>query len=82
MSANGNEGKERGSILDGLPPHCGVVLAPIIASIMAEGLDSDQIVTLGAFVNIIGDSLGYIAAQAALNEDLGTASDETAIPVI
>ena len=65
-----NNHKECGSILDGLSPKCGAILAPIIAAILAEGLNSNQIAALGSFTNSVGDALSYIAAQMQLNEGL------------
>lgn len=55
---------------DGLSPTGGVILAAVIANILADGLNSNQIAALGGFLTIIGDSLGYISAQMDLNDSI------------
>lgn len=59
-----------GTILDGLSPKCGAILATTIAAILSEGLDSNQVTALGGFLVIVGDSMGYIAAQMELNDQV------------
>jgi hypothetical protein len=54
--------------LDSLSPKGGTILAAVIADILADGLNSDQIASLGGFITIIGDALGYISAQMELND--------------
>ena len=51
---------------DCLSPKGGAILATLIADILADGLNSNQIAALGGFITIIGDSLGYISAQMDL----------------
>jgi pyruvoyl-dependent arginine decarboxylase (PvlArgDC) len=62
--------KESRTILDCLSPRGGTVLAAVIADIIADGLNSTEIAAIGGFITIIGDSLGYIAAQMELNEQI------------
>lgn len=40
-----------------------VYLASTLAIAIAKGLDADTVNTLSSFFNVIGDSLGVIAAQ-------------------
>ncbi len=56
------------TFLECLSPKCGTVLAAVIADILADGLDTNQIATLGGFITIIGDSLGYISAHMELTD--------------
>ncbi len=56
------------TFFDGLSPKGGTILAAVIADILADGLNSNQIAALGGFITIIGDALGYISAQMTLNE--------------
>jgi hypothetical protein len=56
------------TVFDCLSPRCGTVLAAVTADIIADGLNPTQIAAIGGFITIIGDSLGYIAAQMELNE--------------
>ncbi|HWQ78248.1 MAG TPA: hypothetical protein VN381_05495 [Anaerovoracaceae bacterium] len=43
-------------------------MAALVADILADGLDADQIDVLGSFITIIGDSLSFISAQMSLEE--------------
>lgn len=65
-----NDGKtECNRFFESLSPKGGTVLAAVIADVLADGLDSGQIAALGAFIVLIGDSLGFIAAQMDLQSD-------------
>ena len=71
------------SILDNVSPQCGVFFIPIVASILSEGLDANQIATLGGFVAAVGDAMAYIAAQMDLNEEIcerNSDSDPVVVP--
>lgn len=70
MDSNENCREEVRTIFDCLPPRGGALLATLIADILADGLSSSQIAAIGGFITIIGDSLGYIAAQMDLNEQI------------
>ncbi|MPN49070.1 hypothetical protein SDC9_196683 [bioreactor metagenome] len=76
MDSKDCDRKGCGSILDGMSPQCGALFIPIVATILSEGLDSNQIATLGGFVAAVGDAMAYIAAQMDLNEDLCSRSEE------
>ena len=60
--------KNNNTFLDCLSPKCGTILAAVLADILADGLNSNQIAALGGFITIIGDSLGYISAQMELSD--------------
>ena len=64
-----DSGNNCGTILDGLSPKCGAVLGAAIAAVLSEGLDATQVAALGGFLVIVGDAMGYIAAQMSLNEE-------------
>lgn len=59
-----------------LSPKGGVILAAVLADILADGLNSNQIAALGGFITIIGDSLGYISAQMELCDSRNTNQKE------
>jgi len=61
---------------DCLSPKGGAILAALVADILADGLNSNQIAALGGFITIIGDSLGYISAQMELCESKNTDQQE------
>jgi hypothetical protein len=62
--------EEAKTIFDCLPPRSGTILAAVIADILADGLNSNQIAAIGGFITIIGDSLQYISSQMELNESV------------
>lgn len=70
MDSTENCREDRQTIFDCASPRGGAILAAVIADILADGLNSNQIAAIGGFITIIGDSLGYISAQMALNEDI------------
>jgi hypothetical protein len=80
MNSNENRRKEVRSIFDCVSPGKGAILAAVIADILADGLDSVQITVLATFITAVGESLGYIAAQTELNEQLiGGAEDANSV---
>lgn len=70
MNSNENSRKEVRTLFDCVSPGKGAILAAVIADILADGLDSVQITVLATFITAVGDSLGYIAAQTELNEQI------------
>jgi hypothetical protein len=70
--------KEVRSVLDCVPPRGGAILIAVIADILADGLDTVQMATLGAFITAVGDSLVYISAQMELNEQIVSRQKEKA----
>jgi hypothetical protein len=76
MSVTEDSSELNPTIFDCLSPRCGTVLAAVIADIIADGLNSDQISVMGGFITIIGDSLGYISSQMELNEQFNTQKKE------
>ncbi|MDF3001861.1 MAG: hypothetical protein K0Q48_1980 [Bacillota bacterium] len=80
MSVQDGDSKNCSWILEGLSPQCGVFFIPIVAIILSDGLDIDQITVLSAFLTSVADSMAYIAAQMQLNDD--SDSDTTVIPAI
>lgn len=69
MKQNDNVPAKSKTFFESLSPRGGAVLAAVIGDILADGLDSGQIAALAGFVTIIGDTLGFIAAQMDLQED-------------
>jgi hypothetical protein len=55
---------------------------PIVAIILSDGLDIDQITLLSAFLTAVADSMAYIAAQMQVNDDSRSESETTVIPAI
>ncbi|QOX64249.1 hypothetical protein FRZ06_13320 [Anoxybacterium hadale] len=82
MSVQDSDSKDCSWILEGLSPQCGVLFIPIVAIILSDGLDIDQITVLSAFLTAVADSMAYIAAQMQLNDDSDSDSDTTVIPAI
>lgn len=76
MDPNCNDQNINNVIFNCRSSRCGAVLAAVIADILAEGLNSNQIAALGSFITIIGDSLGYISAQMELCESKNTNQEE------
>ncbi len=72
MDSNENcqEEREIRTIFDCVPPRGGAILAAIIADILSDGLDAIQIAVIATFITAVGDSMGYIAAQMDLNEQI------------
>lgn len=58
------------TIFDCIPPRGGAILAAVVADILADDLNVVQIAVLATFITAVGDSLGYIAAQTELNEQI------------
>lgn len=58
-----------GTFFELIHPKSGAVLAALTADLLADGLDAKQIAALGGFITVIGDSLAFISAQMALQEN-------------
>ena len=54
--------------LKGLSPQGGTFVIASIADVLAEGLTGEETVALASFLGSIGQLMGYIAAQTALNK--------------
>jgi hypothetical protein len=70
MDLNEECKEEIRTIFDCVPPRGGAIFAAIIADILADGLDPIQIAVIATFITAVGDSMGYIAAQMDLNEQI------------
>ena len=81
MKTKDGDGKGRCSILDGVTPQCGSFFIPVVATILSEGLDSNQIATLGGFIAAVGDTMAYIASQMDLNDDRCASSEDSDVVV-
>lgn len=78
MDSNKNCQEEIRTVFDCVPPKGGAIAAAAIADIIADGLNSNQIAAIGGFITIVGDSMGYIAAQMDLNDQIISRQKEKA----
>ncbi len=81
MACTNNDRAESNGFFESLSPKGGTILAALIADILADGLDSGRIASLAAFITLIGDSLGFIAAQMDLRES-AESPDDSEVPYI
>jgi hypothetical protein len=65
----------RSFFMKGMCEQGGTVLIASIANILACGLNSEEVSALSSFIVAIGDTMGYISAQRALNQG-GNSSEQ------
>ena len=54
--------------MESLSPEQAALLVPVFAIALAEGLDADEAVALGAFIAAVGDMIALIGAQRSFFE--------------